>query len=113
MLFSGVGWYVAGFVFDFDFDHWRELAEKDPAAFFAARKALLERFIQSAPSRMDADLRSLQEMVDLSRAEAGTPDIAVGRLMGMLGDHLGALAGHMRQLRDQSDQLAALIPERD
>ncbi|MDO6387487.1 DUF3135 domain-containing protein [Uliginosibacterium sp. 31-12] len=112
-MFSGVRWYVAGFVFDFDFDHWRELAEKDPAAFFAARKALLERFIQSAPSRMDADLRSLQEMVDLSRAEAGTPDIAVGRLMGMLGDHLGALAGHMRQLRDQSDQLAALIPERD
>ncbi len=104
---------MTGPEFEFDFDHWRALAENDPAAFFAARKALIEDFIASAPPRMKEDLRRLQDMVDLSRAEAGTPVVAIGRLMGMMSDHLGALAGHMRQLREQSDHLASIIPVRD
>lgn len=102
---------MSRFDFEFDFDHWRDLAERDPAAFFAARKALLERFIDEAPLRLTQDLRSLQASVDLYRAEAGTPNAAVGRLMEMLGDHLGALSGHMQQLREQSVQLAEMLPK--
>lgn len=102
---------MSRFDFEFDFDYWRELAERDPAAFFAARKALLEGFIESAPERLTADLRNLQSAVDSYRAEAGTPTVAVARLMGMLGDHLGALSGHMNELREQSALLAELLPK--
>lgn len=101
---------MARFEFDFDFDQWRELADKDPAAFFAQREALLERFIAAAPARLTRDLRGLQSMIDYSRAEAGTPTQAARQLMGLLGDHLGALAGHVRQLQAQSCELASLLP---
>ena len=101
---------MAGFDFEFDFDQWRELAERDPAAFFAARRALLERFIAAAPARLSQDLRNLQSAVDCYRAEAGSPDLAAERLMGMLFEHLSALSGHMQQLREQSVQLAELLP---
>lgn len=102
---------MARFEFEFDFDQWRELADKDPAAFFAQREALLERFIATAPARLTQDLRGLQSRIDHSRAEAGTPVLAARQLMGLLGDHLGALAGHVRQLQTQSCELAAMLPK--
>lgn len=104
---------MSRFDFEFDFDHWRELAERDPAAFFAARKALLDGYIESAPERLTNDLRTLQAAVDHYRAESGTPVVAVARLMGMIGDHLGALSGHMNELRAQSALLVELLPKEE
>lgn len=101
---------MAQFDYEFDFDQWRNLAEKDPAAFFAARSALLAEFIASAPQRMRGDLEALQTLVDHSRVEAGTPDKAAACIMGMMADHLSALATHMVELQDQSMELAALLP---
>jgi len=101
---------VAQFDFDFDFDHWRTLADKDPAAFFAARSTLLSEFISSAPPRMRGELQALQTLVDNSRAEAGTPDKAAACIMGMMADHLAALATQMSELQEQSTELAALLP---
>jgi hypothetical protein len=101
---------VAQFDFEFDFDQWRTLAEKDPAAFFAARSTLLAEFIASAPPRMRGELEALQTMVDHSRVEAGTPDKATACIMGMMADHLSALATQMADLQTQSRELAALLP---
>lgn len=95
------------FDFEFDFEHWRKLAEEQPAQYFAERKALIERFIASAPASMAPDLIQLQGLIDHSRAEAGTPQIAVQQMMGMLGDYLAALAGQMKELKQHSLALAA------
>jgi hypothetical protein len=102
---------VAAFDFEFDFDYWRGLAEKDPAAFFSAREALLADFIASAPDYLRSDLQNLQRTIDQSRIEAGTPDRATRRLMGMMADHLAALAQNMVQLQDQSRELAGLLAD--
>jgi hypothetical protein len=103
---------VAAFDFEFDFDYWRSLAEKDPAAFFSAREALLADFIASAPDYLRGELQSLQHVIDQSRIEAGTPDRAARRLMGMMADHLAALAQNMVQLQDQSRELAGLLTDK-
>ncbi len=96
------------FDFEFDFEHWRKLAEEQPAQYFAERKALLDRFIASAPATMAPDLVQLQGLIDHSRAEAGTPQIAVQQMMGMLGDYLAALAGQMKELQQHSLALAEI-----
>lgn len=99
---------------DFDFEYWRKLAEEDPAGYFAERRRLIESFIASAPSRLKAELWQLQGLIDGSRAEAGTPVVAVERMMGMLGDYLGALSGQMQSLHEHSCELASLLgPRRD
>lgn len=97
---------------DFDFEHWRKLAEEDPARYFAERRLLIERFIAEAPPRLEAELRQLQGLIDGSRAEAGTPVAALQRMMGMLGDYLGALSGQMQGLQEQSRELASLLATR-
>lgn len=98
------------FEFDFDFDHWRVLAEKDPAAFFAARESVLRTFMDAAPRRLSGELQALQTLIDHSRAEAGTPVKASQQLLGMLGEHLAALSGHLHQLREYSRVLEVTLP---
>ena len=98
------------FDFDFDFDHWRSLADEDPAAFFAARERVLQSFMDAAPRRLSAELQALQTLIDHSRAEAGTPVKASQQLLGMLGEHLAALSGHLIQLREQSRALETMFP---
>lgn len=102
---------MAAFDFEFDFDQWRLLADKDPAAFFAAREALIARFIASAPAHLREALRGLQVAIDSYRIEAGTPDRATRRIMGMMADHLAALAQNMVQLQEQSRELVTLLPK--
>jgi hypothetical protein len=93
----------------FDFDHWSALAKCDPAAFFAARQRMIEEFIASAPAHHRDALRDMQRLIDATRLEAGTPMQAVRKLMGMLGDQLGALQGQLHSLRDESDRLASVV----
>lgn len=101
------------FDFEFDFEHWRKLAEENPERYFAERKALIDRFISEAPPRMFADLQHLQNLIDHSRMEAGTPVLALRQMLGMLGDYLEALAGQMQSLRHQSGQMVASLPRQD
>lgn len=98
------------FDFDFDFDDWRTLAERDPAAFFAAREQVLQKFMDAAPRRLSSELQALQALIDHSRAEAGTPARASRQLLGMLGEHLFALSGHLNQLHEHSLALEIMLP---
>jgi hypothetical protein len=101
------------FDFEFDFEHWRKLAEENPDRYFAERKQLIERFMAAAPSRMVEDLQHLQSLIDHSRLEAGTPMLAVRQMLGMLGDYLEALAGQVQALKHQSHDLVASLSRQD
>jgi len=89
----------------FDFDHWRQLSEDDPAGFFAARTRAIEDFLASVPEEQRDRLRRFQAEIDGLRASAGTPLKAVAGMMGMLADHLDAMQGHARQLLDAAREL--------
>ena len=93
---------------NFDFDYWSALARRDPAAFFAERAQMIEAFIASVPPEHRENLRDLQALIDATRLESGTPIQAVRKMMGMLGDHLGALQGQLTELRKESDKLVAI-----
>lgn len=101
---------MAPFEFDFDFEHWRSLAETDPLAFFVAREQVLARFMAAAPRRLSGELHSLQALIDHSRAEAGSPINSSRLLLSMMAEHLAALSGHMTQLHRQSTILTARLP---
>ncbi|MDQ8021010.1 MAG: DUF3135 domain-containing protein [Moraxellaceae bacterium] len=90
---------------NFDFDYWSALARRDPAAFFAERAQMIEAFIASVPPQHRDNMRNLQQLIDATRLEAGTPMQAVRKMMGMLGDQLGALQGQLVELRKESDRL--------
>lgn len=89
---------------DFDFDEWMLLARRDPAAFFQRRQRLIDNFIDAHPQQA-ANLRAMQSQIDAARAVAGTPDKALGVLMGMLGDQVSALGGQMQLLQDELQRL--------
>ncbi|MDP5240297.1 DUF3135 domain-containing protein [Uliginosibacterium sp. 31-16] len=110
LYFSYTRLAVAPFEFDFDFEHWRGLAEADPRAFFAAREEVLARFMAAAPKRLSGELHALQALIDHSRAEAGSPVNSSRLLLGMMAEHLAALSGHMTQLHRQSTILTARLP---
>lgn len=92
----------------FDFESWRELAQRDPQAFFRARESAINAFISSHPEAAE-ELRALQAQIDGMRAIAGSPTQALQGIASLLGDHLGALAGNLRQLRDEADRLRARL----
>lgn len=95
----------------FDFDAWRELAAHDPAEYFRERERTLSAFIAERPES-EQSLRELQTHIDQVRAVAGSPGKAARELAGMLGDRLEALAGHLRQLDEQTGVLQALVLRR-
>jgi hypothetical protein len=94
---------------NFDFDHWSQLAQRDPAAFFSEREQIINAFIASAPPEHRDMLREMQRMIDGTRAEAGTPIKAVRQMMGMMADRLDAMRGQLLQLRDGSEELVGYI----
>lgn len=93
---------------DFDFEAWRELAEHDPPAFFRERERVIAAFIDENPEVRDR-LLAFQAQIDGLRATAGTPDRALAGLMGLMADHLAALAGQMAELRKETDRLRGLL----
>lgn len=95
----------------FDFDAWRELAARDPAEYFRARERTLSAFIAERPEA-EQGLRALQSQIDQVRALAGSPAVAARELARMLGDRLDALAGHLRQLDEQTGVLRAQVVRR-
>lgn len=96
----------------FDFEAWRDLAQRDPHAFFLERERAIETFISSHPEAA-GELRALQAQIDGMRAIAGSPMHALRGIASLLGDHLQALAGNLRQLREEADRLRARLDSSD
>jgi len=96
----------------FDFDHWKQLAEQDPAAFFLARDRALRECITRHPEQAQ-QLAGLQRRIDASRALAGTPLQASRVLMGMIHGQLNELGDRLAELQRESEALRhALVGSR-
>ena len=92
----------------FDFDAWRDLAERDPAAYFRERERAISGFISERPES-EHHLRDLQCRIDQVRAVSGSPAAAARELTRMLGERLEALAGNLKLLDEHTDVLHRLI----
>ena len=92
----------------FDFDHWKHLAERDPAGFFRARDEALRECIARHPDQVHL-LSALQTRIDATRALAGTPLQASRALMGMMQEHLRELGDKLAELQHETDALRAQI----
>lgn len=88
----------------FDFDHWKQLAERDPAAFFLARDQALRECIARRPDQAQ-QLASLQTRIDASRALAGTPLQASRLLMDMIHGQLHELGERLAELQRETAAL--------
>lgn len=95
----------------FDFDHWKHLAECDPAGFFQARDEALRDYIARHPGQAH-QLADLQAHIDATRALAGTPVQASRALMGMLHEQLRELGDRLAELQNETDSLRVLIVRR-
>lgn len=95
----------------FDFDAWRDLAARDPAAYFRERERTLSAFIAEHPAS-EQGLRELQSHIDQVRAVSGSPALAARELARMLSDRLDALAGHLQALDQQTGALRRIVARR-
>ncbi|MBL8481454.1 MAG: DUF3135 domain-containing protein [Rhodocyclaceae bacterium] len=94
---------------DFDFDHWKNLAERDPSAYFTERNSMIESFIAAQPADMQPMLRELQARIDATRAVAGSPLAATRELSRMLEQHLRMLSERLQALRSETGALHAAL----
>ncbi len=84
---------------DFNFDWWKELAERDPAAFYVARDRALKNIVAATPEH-EQMLQTLQDKIDQVRALSGSPAASAQNIAALLQQHLAAL-------REGCDKLAA------
>ena len=83
----------------FDFDHWSELAQRDPEGFEARRRQVLEAAIRQAPARTQERLHRLQWKLDQIRRTSGTPLAACIRMHSMMLDSLHGRGGLLETLQ--------------
>lgn len=93
---------------NFDFEGWRQLAADDPAAYFDARRWVLDAFIAAAPDR-SVELRHLQNRIDAMRASAGSPLKAAWQITGMMQDHVELLGHQLDVLKRETDRLRSRV----
>ncbi len=98
---------------DFDFDHWRSLAERDPEAFFRARCSAIERFIGAHPAEEARRLREMQGYIDCVRLSAGSPMNALRSVSRLMEEHLAALREQGAALRQATERLNAAVEHLD
>lgn len=91
------------------FSEWARVAENDPSAFEAMRRAAIEDFICRAPARHQERLRRLQWRIDQERRLARTPMNACIRLSRMMWKSVLGPGG----LRDRFDELQQLLQGED
>ncbi|HEB99036.1 MAG TPA: DUF3135 domain-containing protein [Thiotrichales bacterium] len=82
----------------FDFDRWAKLADTDPDAFEAQRRAAIEQAIEQAPERTRTRLRRLQWKLDQIRRTSGTPLAAAIRMNEMMWDRIAGKGGLLETL---------------
>lgn len=92
----------------FDFDYWKNLAERDPAAYFRARDDVLRECIAEHPGYV-AGLAELQGHIDSTRALAGSPLQASRALFGLMEDQLHRLGAMLAELQRETEGLRALL----
>jgi len=98
-------------VADFDFDHWRRLAEQDPESYFRARHGAIERFIGAHSPAEAQRLRALQRHIDCARAAAGTPVHALLAVSRLIETNLIALCEQSVALREETRRLNAMVAQ--
>ena len=86
----------------FDFDYWRDLAARDPSAFFKARAQAIEAYI-SEHREAEAGLRRLQNRIDTMRAVAGTPAQALAGFAAMIAESAATLGRELERLKHELD----------
>lgn len=84
----------------FDFDHWAELAQRDPARFERDRRLVLARALRQVPVHRRQRLRGLQWRVDQVRLTSRTPMAAYMRISRMMWDSVQGERGLAAVLRD-------------
>ena len=75
------------------FDDWCELASKDPDAFEAARRAVIEEFLSSVPGHSRDRMRGLQWRIDTIRDRSSNPMAACIDIYGMMWEKLAGENG--------------------
>ena len=75
---------------DFNFDWWKALAERDPAAFYVARERMLNELVNATPGH-EQTLRALQDKVDHVRALCVSPLVSSQALAILMLEHLATL----------------------
>lgn len=92
----------------FDFDAWRDLAARDPQAYFRERERTIAAFIAAHPDSAK-DLQELQAHIDKVRALSGTPLNAARELARLLGQQLESLARQLDSLNRHAARLDRLM----
>ncbi|MDD2988396.1 MAG: DUF3135 domain-containing protein [Zoogloea sp.] len=92
----------------FDFDYWKNLAERDPVAYFEARERALRQFIASHPGQ-EAMLSELQVHIDSTRVLAGGPVQACRELLGHVEDQLMLLSFKLLELQREAIAMQKLV----
>ena len=90
---------------EFDFEAWSQLAKDDSAAFFRARRRVIDAFIASAPDHAADGLHQLQNSIDNLRACAGSPLKAAWQITGLMQDHIDLLGHQLEVLKRETDRL--------
>ncbi|HOB46175.1 MAG TPA: DUF3135 domain-containing protein [Zoogloea sp.] len=88
----------------FDFDYWKDLAEKDPPAFFRARDEALRECIAMHPGQ-EGVLAELQARIDSIRVLSGTPLQASRELFGLMEEQLVLLGLKLKELQRETEGL--------
>lgn len=87
----------------FDFEAWAELAQRDPDAFEAQRKQIIDDFIASAPESLRRRLEGFQWRIDMERERCDNPLQACIRISSMMWDMVYADRGFLWSLQVISD----------
>ena len=90
----------------FDFEGWSQLAQRDAAGYFQARRTAIESFIAAAPEHVAEGLRRLQNNIDNVRACAGSPLKATWQISGLMQDHVDLLGHQLDLLRRETERLS-------
>ena len=103
----------------FDFDTWKDLAERDPVAFERQRREYLHAEIELAPLEMRPRLHGLQWQIDMTRQRYAHPVVASAKLFEMMWDQvygdngfLDVLTGASQTTEEQPAESADVLPFR-
>lgn len=95
-----------------DFDHWCQLARRDPAAFERKRRQLVEALIDDMPPKRQQRMRRLQWRIEAVCATSANPTAACMQLSSMMWDSLYRQRDLISNFYGQGDlpQSAQIIP---
>ncbi len=103
---------------EIDFNEWMDLAHRDPAAFEARRREVVDELIDQSPKDRRERLRGLQWRIDKVRERSASPMAGCLSLYGMMWDSLAGSGGLVEQLnhfrghprRQRERRRAAIVP---